>query len=176
MFVSTYVKKNKWAMWRRKVLMSLPRDFSPSLSPLSQVACFWAARARTVIEGRSYSLAKHLSTHILTDNYRYLGDIKITNLLRSLPLWSFNVRAGVGFPGGASGKKPACQCKRLKRHWFDPWVRKFWRKTWQPILVFLLGESYGWRSLMSCSPWGCKESKYDCGPAAWMSSRNLFKM
>ena len=27
------------------------------------------------------------------------------NLLRSLPPWSFNVRAGVGFPGGASGKK-----------------------------------------------------------------------
>ena len=26
----------------------------------------------------------------------------------------------VGFPGGASGKEPACQCRRRKRHRFDP--------------------------------------------------------
>ena len=26
-----------------------------------------------------------------------------------------------GFPGGASGKEPACQCSRRKRHGFDPW-------------------------------------------------------
>ena len=32
--------------------------------------------------------------------------------------------APVGFPGGASGKEPACQCRRHKRHGFDPWVRK----------------------------------------------------
>ena len=27
-----------------------------------------------------------------------------------------------GFPGGASGKEPACQCRRCKRSGFDPWV------------------------------------------------------
>ena len=26
------------------------------------------------------------------------------------------------FPGGASGKEPACQCRRCKRCGFDPWV------------------------------------------------------
>ena len=26
----------------------------------------------------------------------------------------------VGFPGGASPKEPACQCRRHKRHGFDP--------------------------------------------------------
>ena len=26
------------------------------------------------------------------------------------------------FPGGASGKEPACQCRRCKRHGFHPWV------------------------------------------------------
>ena len=31
-------------------------------------------------------------------------------------------QSGMGFPGGASGKKPACQCRRHKRHKFDPWV------------------------------------------------------
>ena len=25
-----------------------------------------------------------------------------------------------GFPGGASGKEPACQCRSCKRHWFSP--------------------------------------------------------
>ena len=27
-----------------------------------------------------------------------------------------------GFPGGTSGKEPACQSRILKRCWFDPWV------------------------------------------------------
>ena len=30
----------------------------------------------------------------------------------------------VGFPGGISGKGPACQCRRPKRHRLDPWVGK----------------------------------------------------
>ena len=29
-----------------------------------------------------------------------------------------------GFQGGASGKEPACQCRRYKRCRFDPWVGK----------------------------------------------------
>ena len=34
----------------------------------------------------------------------------------------------VGFPGGASGREPACQCRRCKRCGFDPWVGKIpWR-------------------------------------------------
>ena len=47
----------------------------------------------------------------------------------------------LGFPGGASGKEPACQCRRCKRLEFDPWVRKIpWRRAQQPTLVFLPGE------------------------------------
>ena len=31
-------------------------------------------------------------------------------------------------------KEPSCQCRRPKRHGFDPWVRKIpWRRAWQPI-------------------------------------------
>ena len=57
--------------------------------------------------------------------------------------------------GGASGKEPACQCRRPKRLRFDPWVRKIsWRRAWQPTSVFLPGESHG---LAGYSPWGCKE-------------------
>ena len=61
-----------------------------------------------------------------------------------------------GFPGRASGKEPAYQSRRLKRCWFDPWIRKIpWGRKWQPTLVFLPGESHGQRSLVrysTCSP------------------------
>ena len=30
------------------------------------------------------------------------------------------------FPGGTSGEKPACQCRRRKRHGFDPEAWKNW--------------------------------------------------
>ena len=64
-----------------------------------------------------------------------------------------------GFPGGTTGKEPACQCRRHKRHGFDPWVRKIpWRREWQPTPVFLYGEFHGQRSLVGYSSWGSKES------------------
>ena len=48
----------------------------------------------------------------------------------------------MGFPGGTSGKGLTCQCKRHKRQWFDPWVRKIpWRRAWQTTPVFLPEES-----------------------------------
>ena len=33
--------------------------------------------------------------------------------------------------------KTASQCRRCKRHGFDPWVRKIpWRRKWQPTPIF----------------------------------------
>ena len=32
-----------------------------------------------------------------------------------------------------------------------------WRRKWQPTLIFLPGKSHAQRSLVSCSPSGCKE-------------------
>ena len=47
------------------------------------------------------------------------------------------------------------QCKRCKRHSFDPWVGKVpWRRAWQPTPVFLLGKSHRWRRLADYSLWG----------------------
>jgi len=46
---------------------------------------------------------------------------------------------------------------QLKRHEFDPWVRKIpWRRRWYPTPVFLLGESHAQRSLSGNSPHGAK--------------------
>ena len=52
------------------------------------------------------------------------------------------------FPGGASGKEPTYQCRRLKRGRFDPWVGKIlWRRAWQFTPEFSPGESHEQRSL-----------------------------
>ena len=49
-------------------------------------------------------------------------------------LWSF--------PGGTSGKEPACQCRRHRWHGFNPWVGKIpRRRSWQATPGFLPGES-----------------------------------
>ena len=55
----------------------------------------------------------------------------------------------MGFPGGSEVKESASNAGDLGS---IPWRRK-----WQLIQVFLLGESHGWRSLASYNPWGCKE-------------------
>ena len=49
-----------------------------------------------------------------------------------------------GFLGGASGKEPTYQCRRLKVPGFNPWVGKIpWRRAWQSTQVFLPGEFHG---------------------------------
>ena len=64
-----------------------------------------------------------------------------------------------GFPGGTSGKEPACQCRRQKRCRFDSWVGKIlWRSVWQSTPVFLPGESHRQMNLVAYSPQGHKES------------------
>ena len=48
-----------------------------------------------------------------------------------------------------SGKESACQCRKHKRHGFDPWVRKIsWGRKWQATPVFLPGKFHGQRSLV----------------------------
>ena len=63
-----------------------------------------------------------------------------------------------GLPCSTTDKEPACQSKRHTRLGFNPWVRKNpWKRAWQPTPVLLPGESHGQRSLVSYSPWSCKE-------------------
>ena len=67
--------------------------------------------------------------------------------------------ATVDFPGSTSDKESGCQCRRCKRHRFDPWVGKIpWKRKWQPTPVFLPGKFREKRSLVGYSPWGHKES------------------
>ena len=66
------------------------------------------------------------------------GDPTICMSLISLPRW-------------LSGKD-TCQCRRRRSCKFDPWRRK-----WELASVLLPGKSHGQRSLVGCSPQGCKE-------------------
>ena len=62
------------------------------------------------------------------------------------------------FPRWLTGKEAICQCRRHRRHSFDPWVRKIpWRRKWQTTPVFLHENFRGQRGLMGYSPWGRKE-------------------
>ena len=93
-----------------------------------------------------YREAWHAAVHGVTKSWTGLSD-------------SAELTIRKGFPGGASGKEPACQCRRYKRCWLDPWIRKIpWKRAWQPTSVFMPGESYGQKSLAGYRPWGRKES------------------
>ena len=66
----------------------------------------------------------------------------------------------VSLPGGTVIKNPPSNAGDAREgSLFDPRVRKVpWRRKWQPTPSFLPGEFHGQRSLVGCSPWGCKES------------------
>ena len=54
----------------------------------------------------------------------------------------------MGFPCSSVGKESAA----MQETGFDFWVRKIpWRRKWQPIPLFLPGESHGQRSLAGYS-------------------------
>ena len=72
---------------------------------------------------------------------------------------SQSYRSKIGLPGWLSGKECACQCRKLRRWGFDPWIRKIpWRSKWEPSPIFLPGKSHGQKSQEGYSPWGLKES------------------
>ena len=101
-----------------------------------------------VFQPQGHHLRCSSASSILTDPLTCLLPFTITSSLHNrinLPImdsfctWYIPF---MGFPGGASGKEPACQCRRHKRHGFDPWVGKIpWRRAWQPTPVFWPGDS-----------------------------------
>ena len=72
---------------------------------------------------------------------------------------------GTGFPGGIVAKNitSGCQCWRLKRRGFNPWVGKIPGKgNGNPLQYgFFHGKSHGQRSLGDYSPLAHKEHKHN---------------
>ena len=53
-----------------------------------------------------------------------------------------------GLPRWCSGKEFACQYRRCRRLWFDPWVEKIpWYRKWWPTPIFWPGKFHGKWSL-----------------------------
>ena len=79
-------------------------------------------------------------------------------------------------PSGSVVKTLPAMQETCRRCGFDPWVGKIpWKGKWQPIPVFLPGESRGQGSLAGYSPRGHKESateKCKNNPMLW---QNLIK-
>ena len=52
------------------------------------------------------------------------------------------------------GKKIHLKHSHHVRKNFNYIYGSIWKRQWQPTPVLLPGKSHGWRSLLSCSPWG----------------------
>ena len=73
-----------------------------------------------------------------------------------------------GLPRWHSHKESICQCRRCKRHSFNPWVRNIpWSKKQQSTPVFLPGKFQGQRSLIGYSLWGHTELDTTEHMGAW---------
>ena len=85
---------------------------------------------------------------------RSLGTFHYLAYLMPYPSPPFaHLSLSVGLPRWRSGKESACQCRRHRRHGFNPWVGTSpWRREWQPTPVFLTGKSHGQKSLAGYSP------------------------
>ena len=85
----------------------------------SSTACLLYS-LRVSIPGPRTQLAKpglHAHTLVTSSNRR-------DRLSLSVSHGGESVTPFLGFPGGASGKEPACQCRRHKGCGFNPWVGK----------------------------------------------------
>ena len=50
------------------------------------------------------------------------------------------------------------QCKEIEENNRMGKTRDLWGRQWHPTPVLLPGKSHGWKSQVSCSPWGHEES------------------
>ena len=59
------------------------------------------------------------------------------------------------------GRLQSMESQRVRHYWATSlalFTFMHWRRKWQPTPVLSPGTSHGRRSLVGCSPWGCKAS------------------
>ena len=65
------------------------------------------------------------------------------------------------------------ECRRCRRHGFDPWVGKIpWKRKLQHTSVFLPEESHGQRSLLGYHPWDLKSVGHNWARTQLVIQRN----
>ena len=87
----------------------------------------------------------------VTLNYNLTGCLQVLNFCLPLEL-------ELGFPGGTSGKEPACQCRRHSKLGFHPCVGDSLEKEMATHSSILVWEPHEQRIPVDYSSWGCKES------------------
>ena len=98
----------------------------------------------------NFWMSHHLSK---CENQYSRGSCSVKLLCQKTSQENSAIRERLGFPGGTSGKEPACQCRRHQRRGFNPWARTIpWKRALQSTPVFLPGEPHGQRSLAGYSP------------------------
>ena len=127
-----------------------PMDGGAWWAAVHRVAKSWTRLSDFTFTSHFHALEKEMATHSSVLAWRIPGTAELGGLPsmgshRVRHDWNDLAAAVVfvwGFPGGASGKEPTCQCRRHKRCVFDPWVRKIpWKRSWQSTSVFLPRES-----------------------------------
>ena len=74
-------------------------------------------------------------------------------------------------PSGASGEEPVAQCRRRKRCWFNPWVRKIpWRRAWHPHSSIL-----AWRIPGTEKPGGLQSIQFQRVRHDWINNTHRFE-
>ena len=151
--VDTFSRTMVMCIWRFVLLFSLLREGFPCNSAGEEST--WnvgdlgsiAGLGRSPGEGKGYPIQysglENFTDCIVHRSQRVGGD---------WVTFTFTFCLRMGFPGGASGKEPTCQCRKHRRHRFDPWVRKIPpRRKWQPTSVSLPRETHGQRKLAGYS-------------------------
>ena len=116
------------SIWSQRVGHDLKRQSMPSRNPR------WPSVShRTSMGGGGRERNWHLK-HLYCMPGIVQGTTCITSIVFSMPTTHPVFRVNsltyshcwtlLAIPSGASAKEPACQCRRSKRLWFDPWVRK----------------------------------------------------
>ena len=122
-----------------------PLQCSYRENPVARGAC-WAAVHGVAHDWSNlactHALEKEMATHSSILAWRIPGTEEPGGLLS---MWLHRVRydwsnLAAAAAGSTSGKESTCQCRRLKRHRFDPWVGKIpWRRVPQATPVSLPG-------------------------------------
>ena len=72
----------------------------------------------------------------------------------------FSLELSVGFPGGANGKEPICQCRWYRRHGFDPQIQEDPLEEGMATHSNILAWRIPWtKKPRGYSPWGHKGSE-----------------
>ena len=81
----------------------------------------------------SWSLLKFMCPEsVMPSNHLILCHLLLllSSIFPNIRVFSNKLALHRGFPGGANGKGPTCQCRRHERHGFNPWVGEIpWRRA-----------------------------------------------